>query len=201
MKRRELCQIMLTGGIISLLPSPAGAESGDNIFNVIKTRRSVRQYSNKPVAEADIQTMLTCAMMAPSAKNEQPWEFVVIRDTELLAAIAKAAPNASFAAKAPLAILVCLDKSKQIAEGIGIIDVSMAAENLMLAARGLGLGSVFTAAWPVKERMETYARLCNLPDNILPIGLIVIGYPLEAGANHEVERYNPAAVHYNRWQG
>lgn len=199
MKRRTVCQLMLAGGMIGLLPQIARAENSESIFAALRTRRSVRQYTGEPVSDADIRTMLACAMQAPSAKNEQPWEFVVIREPELLAQIAKASPNASFAKNAPLAILVCMDKTKQIIEGIGIIDTSMAAENLMLAARGLGLGSVFTAAWPIPERMETYAKLCNLPERVLPIGLIVIGHPREASDNREIDRYNQGAVHYDKW--
>lgn len=200
MKRRTMCQIMLASGAASLLPIRASAaETGEDVFTVIKTRRSVRQYTDEPVSEADIKTMLECAMLAPSAANEQPWEFVVIRDRDELARIGRINQYASFAKKAPLAILVCLNESRETIKGMAILDVGMASQNLLLAARGLGLGAVFTGIYPIRERMADFAKLCNLPANVLPIGLIVIGHPLEKDANRPADRYQPAAVHQNKW--
>lgn len=199
MRRRAMCQIMLAAGVGSLLPARAKAETGGNIFTVLKTRRSVREYSGEPVSEADIKTMLVCAMQAPSAKNEQPWEFVVIKDRGQLEEIAKLNPNATFAKNAPLGILICLNQSKEVVRGMGILDIGMAAENLMLAARGLGLGSVFTGIFPSQEKMAIFSRICALPQEILPVGFIVIGHPKDADANHEANRYNQSAVHFDKW--
>lgn len=181
------------------LAAKADADAAqDNIFNVLRRRHSVRAYTEQPVSEEAIDQILRYAMMAPSAANEQPWEFVVIRERAMLEKIGAINHYASFAAKAPLAILLCLNEQKEKIRGMGILDMGICAENLMLAATGLGIGSVFTGVYPEKDRMDGFARLCKLPDYVKPIGLIVLGYP--AITNHQSpDRYNKAAIHLNTW--
>lgn len=176
----------------------ADAKTPADIFTILRSRRSVRAYTDEPVSDSDIKTMLECAMLAPSAADEEPWEFIVIREHGLLEQVAAINPYASFAARAPLAILLCLNQQKEKIKGMGIIDMGTCAENLMLAAAGLGLGSVFTGIFPYKDRMDGFSKLCSLPPYVLPIGLIVIGHPKIEG-HHEVDRYNPACVHQNKW--
>lgn len=100
----------------------------------------------------------------------------------------------------PLAILLCLNRDKEKTRGIVILDMGMCAENLMLAAATMGIGSVFTGCYPVNEIMDKYRAICGLPANIDPIGLIVLGRPNELPRERK-ERFNPALVHYNTWQG
>lgn len=204
--RRLFCMATMAGTVLLL---PKFSQSADNesgqadqigIFTAIDTRRSIRAFTSEPVSDEAIQQMLKAAMMAPSAANEQPWEFVVIREKEILDHIGDINHYATYAAKAPLAILVCLNKNKEKIMGMGIIDVSMSAENLLLAATGLQLGAVFTGIYPLKERMDKFAELFNLPDHILPIGLIIIGHPLHKEIKMEPGRFNPQAIHYGKWQ-
>lgn len=198
MTRREFALAGLAAGGALALPALAGAESGPDFFNVIRERHSVRAYADEPVSDADVETMLRCAMQAPSAANEQPWDFIVIRDRDLLDQAAGINPWAGFVRKAPLAILVCLNGQKEKEKGMGIIDMGACSENLLLAATALGLGAVFTGIYPLKDRMEGFSRLCGLPDYVQPIGLIVIGKPKGEAPGFK-DRYNPAAVHQNRW--
>lgn len=189
--------ILTTAGVANAAQDDT---SGDAVLNAIKTRRSVRTYADRPVAEAAIKNMLEAAMLAPSAVNEQPWEFVVIQDKQLLKDVASEHPNAAFAAQAPLAILACLNEQKLKAPGMGQIDLAMAAQNLLLAAHAQGLGAVFTGIYPLKEKMESFRKMFGLPDYVEPAGLIVIGYPRVTDKAPVPNRYNPKAVHQNKWR-
>lgn len=173
--------------------------TGPDFFTVVKNRHSVRSYTAEPVSDADIETMLRCAMQAPSAANEQPWEFIVIRDKDILEKAGTINHWAKFAKNAPLGILVCLNTQKEKEKGMGIIDIGACSENLLLAATALGLGGVFTGIYPYRDRMEGFSELCALPPYVEPIGLIVIGHPKVA--DHKfTDRFNPEAIHQDKWQ-
>lgn len=203
-RRGILGALALSAATIICLPLNAKADSAEapamDVFKAIKTRRSVRAYADRDITDADLKAILDAAMLAPSAANEQPWEFVAIRGKDTLGKIGEINQYASYAKKAPVAILVCLNENKEKIKGMGIIDVSMSAQNLMLAARGLGIGSVFTGIYPEKDRIEKFRKLCGLPDSVTPIGLIVLGYPAIPG-EHTVDRFNKAAIHEEKWGG
>jgi flavin reductase (DIM6/NTAB) family NADH-FMN oxidoreductase RutF len=137
-------------------------------------------------------------MAAPTAVNKQPWHFVVVTDKNVLSAISEATPNASMAAKAPLAIVVCGDMNKAL-EGGGrdfwVQDASAATENILLAAHALGLGAVWTGTYPNQERCAKIAKLLHLPQNLVPLNTIVIGYPAENPTPKD--KWNPQNVSYN----
>lgn len=201
-RRNFLGLSVLAATGFAAMPMLARADgTGDapmDLYTAIKTRRSVRAYTDRQIADSDLQKILEAAMLAPSAANEQPWEFVIIRDKKILDKVTGINQYASFAKKAPVCILVCLNEGKEKIRGMGIIDVSMCAQNLMLAARGLGIGTVFTGIYPDKDRIEKFQKLAGLPANVIPIGLIVMGYP-EIPGNHMVDRYNKDAIHHDKW--
>lgn len=200
MNRRDFGKITGVALAAVCMGSAAHAQDagGDSIFDVLQRRHSVRAYTDKPISDQDMEKILRCAMMAPSAANEQPWEFIVIKDAEILKHIGEINHYASYAAKAPAAVLVCLNTQKEKIKGMGILDMGICSENLMLAATGLGIGSVFTGIYPFEDRMAGFSRLCALPDYVQPIGLIVLGYP--AITQHTPpDRFNAAAIHINKW--
>lgn len=201
MTRRKFAQTaLLAGAALACLPSAAGsAEQSAGFFTVLRNRHSSRAFTDEPVSKEDLETMLRAAMQAPSAANEQPWEFVVITDKSLLSQVGAINSWARYAKDAPMAILVCLNENKEKEKGMGIVDMGICSENLMLSATALGLGSVFTGIYPYKERMQGFAKLCGLPDYIEPIGLIVVGHP-KITDHKPVDRFNPDAIHYNTWQ-
>jgi nitroreductase len=166
-------------------------------IQAILTRRSIRKYLNKPVPEDVLQQVLRAAMYAPSACNQQPWQFVIIDDRKLLSEIPKIHPYAAMAVQAPLAILVCGDVSLEQVPGYWVVDCSAAVQNLLLAAHALGLGAVWTGVYPQQERVEQFRRLLGLPKNVIPHSLIPLGYPAEQ-APHE-ERYRPDRMRHNGW--
>lgn len=186
---------------ISIFSTAARANSDKTVdlFDAIATRRSCRQFTDKTVPMEVIEKILRSAMYAPSALNEQPWEFIIIQDKTLLNRLGEANHNAAFSKNSPLAILVCLNENKVKAPGMAVVDMGMCAQNILLAAHGLGLGAVFTGIYPDKNRMNNFSELCGLPKKILPFGLIVLGYPKIDNRRELPDRFNREAIHFNKW--
>jgi nitroreductase len=170
-----------------------------DLFDAIHTRRSIRAYTDQPVSEADLDTMLRAAMAAPSAGNAQPWHFVVVTDRSILAAIPDIHPHATMCKTAPLAIAVVAELALEKYPGFGYwtLDCSAAVENLLLAARGLGIGTVWCGIYPRPERMEGLARLLGLPEGVTAHALVVAGHP--AQEFKVVDRFKPERIHKNGW--
>jgi nitroreductase len=148
----------------------------------IMTRASVRAYKEKAVEDGKIDTLLRAGMAAPTAGDKRPWRFVVVTDQDQLEAIAETSPYSEFIAKAPLAIIVCGDTRKTF-DGDGrefwVQDASAATENILLAAHALGLGAVWTGCHPIRERCKAIAEILELPNEVIPLNVIAIGYPLQ----------------------
>jgi len=161
------------------------------------TRRSIRTYRDEPVSEEAIETLLRAAMAAPSAGNEQPWHFVVIRDRAVLDAIPSAHPHAQMAAGAPLAIVVCGDERLAKYEGFWVQDCAAATENLLLAAHASGLGAVWCGVYPSEERVAAVRGLLAVPEQITPFCLIVLGHPDESKGPGD--RFDAARVHDDKF--
>ncbi|MDE5833264.1 MAG: nitroreductase family protein [Desulfovibrio sp.] len=194
------------GGACAVCAAPAVANAApdnaaETVINNILTRRSVRSFNIEPVSEQDIQILLQCAMAAPSAVNEQPWDFVVITDSDTLEKIAASNKYARFAASAPLGILVCLNNDKVKEREMCVLDIGMASQNIMLAAHALGLGSVFTGIYPHEDRVKGYRDLLGLPASVVPMGLIVIGHPQDAADKTAPDRFKQENIHMQNWSG
>lgn len=184
----------------------ANAQNTGNPHNValenIATRTSVRSYLDKPVDATLIEQLLRAGMAAPTAVNRQPWHFVVITDRTKLNELAKANPHAGMLMKAPLAIVVCGDMKKALtgeAQEFWVQDCSAATENILLAANALGLGAVWTGTYPDKKRCEAVAAVLNLPDHLIPLNTIVIGYPDKE--NTPKDKWKPENISYNTYGG
>ena len=166
-------------------------------FDAIYSRRSIRKYESKAVEPEKIQKLLTAAMYAPSARNTQSWQYIVITERSVLKTIMDVHPYAQMLAEAPLAIIVCGDKTMEPNEGYLNTNCSAATQNILLAAQASGLGSVWLGVYPRQERMKGIAGLFKLPEHIIPISLIALGYPAEK--KMDPGRYLPERVHYNKW--
>lgn len=169
-----------------------------NTIDCLLNRRSIRKYKDKIVSKEIIDIILEAAMYAPSARNLQPWHFVVIAKKEMLNKLSEVHPYAKMLKEAPMAILVCGDQS--IDENVGYLAQNCAAatQNILLAAHDLGLGSVWLGVYPREPRIQAMKELFNLPEHVLPISLIAIGYPDEE--KPRPERFIPERVHYEGWQ-
>ena len=166
-------------------------------MEAISTRRSVRSFTSKPIAKEIVEELLRAAMSAPSAGNEQPWQFVVMDDRRMLDRIIDVNPNAKMCKEAQAAILVCGDTSKEKYPGFWVQDCSAAAQNILLAAHDKGIGSVWTGVYPIEERVEGFKRLLGLPENVVPFCLVPLGYP--AKQVPQVDRFQRDRVHHNGW--
>lgn len=168
------------------------------VLDNIATRTSIRDYEARPVEQTKVDNMLRAAMAAPTAMNKQPWHFVVVNQRSVLDALSEANPNAKMLKKAPLAIVVCGDTEKMI-EGGGrdfwIQDASAATENLLLAAHAMGLGAVWTGAYPSEERCNSISKVLSLPNNLIPLNMVVIGYPAEHP--HPKDKFKEENMSYN----
>ena len=174
---------------------------GNAIVECIMTRTSIRQYTDQTVSADTIETLLRAGMAAPTAVNKQPWHFVVVTDREKLNGLAVANPNAGMAQKAPLSIVVCGDMKKTLegpARAFWIQDCSAATENILLAAHALGLGAVWTGLYPNEDRAKAVSELLKLPETIIPLCAIVIGYPAEQP--QPKDKWLPENVSYNEYK-
>lgn len=169
----------------------------DNIIN----RTSVRSYTEQPIKQEKIELLLRAAMAAPSACNKQPWHFVVINDRKILDKIPSFSPYASMVREAPLAIVVCGDLNKTLdgwEQDFWVQDCAAATENILLMAHGMGLGAVWTALYPAKDRYLGMQQLLGLPEHVIPLNTIVIGYP--KSETKSKDKWKEDNVSYNGYQ-
>ena len=166
-------------------------------LQAIRSRRSIRKFTGKEIPDEIITKLLEAAMYAPSARNTQPWHFVLINRREILDKIPHLHPYAEMCYKAGAAILVCGDSETEKLEGYIALNCGAATQNILLAAHDLGLGAVWLGVYPRKERTEPLSLLFNLPPHIIPVSLIALGYPGEKIATPE--RFKAEKIHYNVW--
>jgi nitroreductase len=166
-------------------------------IKAIITRRSIRKFKKEPISEVLINELLEAGMYAPSSGNQQPWHFIVVTNKRILNAIPSFHPHSKMLKEAPLGILVCCDKFLEINKDMGVQDCSAATENILIAANAKGLGAVWLGIHPRKERENGMRRLLKIPENVIPISFISIGYPNEKKTIEE--RFKNSRVHYNKW--
>ncbi len=168
-----------------------------NTIDAILQRRSVRKYKSDPILDEHLNTLLKAAMYAPSARNTQPWEFIVVKDKTKMNAIADANPYAKMIKDAPLAIVVCGDTSKEAFPGFWIQDCSAATQNILLAAYDLNIGTVWTGVHPKAERVEPIKEIFNIPEHIIPLCVIVLGY-IDSELP-SVDRYDASKIKFDTY--
>ena len=168
----------------------------DKRLQLIFKRRSIRKFTPEPISDEEIRSLLQAGMAAPSAHNKQPWYFIVIKERTLLNRIAEVHPYARMLYDAPLSIAVCADPSLT-SSTYWVLDCSAAAENILLAATALGLGSVWIGIYPRQERMKTIKKILSVPDHFQVLSLIAIGHPAEK--KEARTQFNPQRVFLNSW--
>ncbi|MBN1857685.1 nitroreductase family protein [Candidatus Bipolaricaulota bacterium] len=166
-------------------------------MDVIIGRRSIRRYQDRLVPEDVVERLLKAAMAAPSAGDEQPWHFLVIRSSEKRVGVARVHPYAQMVKQAPVAIIVCGDPRLEKYDGFWVQDCSAATENLLLSARALGLGAVWCGVHPVGERETALRSVLGIPQEIVPFAVVAVGYPADEPA--PADRYKPERVHRGSW--
>ena len=166
-------------------------------LDAILSRRSIRTYTAEPVSDQHIENLLRAGMAAPSAGNQQVWEFVIVDERRLLDAIPTVHPYAQMCAQAPLCIIVCADPSREKYAGFWVQDCSAATQNILVAAHALGLGAVWLGIAAGGDRAQQLADLLQLPDGIEPLAMIALGHPAETVEPED--RFDPLKTHHNGW--
>jgi len=161
-------------------------------------RRSIRKYTDKYVSDESVKELLKAAMAAPSAGNQQTWDFIVVRDRTLIDEIPKFHPNAQMLPGAPVVIIVCgvLEREKKYA-GYWVQDCSAAVENILIEAQFLGLGAVWLGIYPMEDRVARMKELFKIPKDVIPLAVISIGYP--DVVKEASQRYDEQKIHINVW--
>ena len=168
-----------------------------DLFSALLKRRSIRKYTDQAIPSGAMDKLLKSAMYAPSAMNNQAWQFIVVNQRKKLDKILKVISHAEMLKSAQAAVLICGDLNLE--KNIDYIqqNCSAATQNLMLCAHGLGLGSCWIGVYPVKETISGLQELFKLPEYVIPISLVSLGYPAENPIAED--RFKTEKVHFNKW--
>jgi nitroreductase len=167
------------------------------VKKAIFERRSIRKYSNKPIPDETVTELIRAGMYAPSAGNQQSWEFYIIKDKEKINKIKEFHPYATMVRSAGALILVCGNTNREKVNGCWVQDCSAATQNMLLAAHDMGIGSVWLGIHPMEDRIAGAKKLFNLPEGIEPLSIISFGYPAEK--KPIPERFNSKFIHTDVW--
>lgn len=167
------------------------------IKEAIQMRRSVRTFEPTPVEREKVEEILKAAMQAPSAHNQQPWEFLVVEDQEKLKELSQVHQYAAPLAGAPVGIVVLVNRNRLKAEAFWQQDIAAAVENMMLQAVDLGLGTLWMGIAPDEENMASVKQMCQLPDEVEAFGLFAVGY---SDRNRFKDRFDASRIHWGTYK-
>lgn len=171
----------------------------DDIIDCILSRRSIRRYTHQEVEKEKLTLLLKAAMAAPNACNSQPWEFVVVTDKSILAKLQSALYSGRY--EAPAAIVVCANldiANSSSARFYWVQDCSAATENILIAAVGLGLGTVWVGVHPLPGVIKPVSEILNLPQEVMPLCVVYVGYPDEVRPPRT--QYNEHRVYWDQYE-
>ena len=169
-----------------------------DILETIYSRRSIRIYDRKKLEKETITNLLKAAMAAPSASNSRPWEFVVVTDEAKINLLRSKIKYGNY--NAPAIIIICSNLAiaqNESAYKYWVQDCSAAAENLLLAAAGLGLGTCWVASYPKEDIINLLRETLGIPDDVVPLNLIYVGYPAEEKAPRT--QYDETRIHWEKY--
>jgi len=164
----------------------------EHMPNYLFHRTSVRKYQSRPVEPEKTEKMLRAAMQAPSAGDQQPWEFYVVTNPETLEKLSQVSPYAGMTKDAPAAIVSAYRKECMMPE-YAQIDLSIAMENLWLETDALSLGGVWLGIAPLEDRMDAVEKILNMPDTLRAFAIFPYGYPAEE--KKQQDRFDPDRIH------
>lgn len=166
-------------------------------LEAILSRRSVRSYTGEPVSDDHIEAILRAAMAAPSAGNQQPWRFIVLKDRAVLDAAAETTPYGKMLREAAFGLVIAADTRDLKHEVMWQQDCSAATQNALIAIHALGLGAVWLGFWPKMERVTPLKEALAMPEGIEPMAVLAVGHPAEH--KPPAERYDADKVWVDRW--
>ncbi len=145
-------------------------------MSLILSRKSIRKFTTEGVDQTSIDAMLTAAMQAPSARNQQPWEFIVIKNKPMIDQLSEVSNGAKPLKSAPLAIMPVIKKDAP-APHMCPQDLAAATQNILLTATELNLGAVWIGVFPLEDRIQKVREIIDLPSHLTPFCMIAIGHP------------------------
>lgn len=166
-----------------------------NVLELLMSRRSIRKYKEQPVDKTILEELLKAAMCAPTASNNQPWEFVAINDEEIMKSLRAVLYFGPY--NAPAAIVVCANMKlapKGPYKEVWVQDCSAATENILIAAAGMGLGAVWIGAYPNQNAVKDIQSVLAIPEEVIPLSVIYVGYAAEE--KEPRTQYNPKRVYW-----
>ncbi len=166
-------------------------------LEAIRTRRSIRKYTNQPVTDDQVKILLESAMAAPTCVDNMDWQFVVIRSRAHMEKIMQLKPgNADMLRSASAAIMVCGDMELAYPGNpdYWIQDCAAATQNILIAATAMGIGSVWLGVFPNTARSQALQEYFNLPDYLVPFSVVSLGYPAEQKSARN--RYDSSKIHF-----
>jgi nitroreductase len=169
-----------------------------NILDTIFLRRSIRVFDRRKVDQTVLIDLLKAGMAAPSASNSRPWEFILVTDEAILEKLQSSLAYGKY--NRPAAAVVCANLSiakNESAYRFWVQDCSAASENILIAAAGMGLGTVWIGAYPKEDVMQTLREILDIPEDIYPLNIIYIGYPAED--KDARTQFEESRVHWNRY--
>ncbi len=168
-------------------------------MNEIFVRRSIRKFNNKKIEQEKVEKLLKAGMQAPSAGNQQPWEFLVIDDREILDKLSTAGAYSSMLKTATLAIITLITNNDMRFPEYYQQDMGAATQNILLEAVALDLGAVWIGVEPDTLRKDFIAETFGLPSQIIPFSIIAVGYPEDGCENKFIDRFDYSKVKYNKY--
>jgi len=139
-------------------------------------RRSTRNFIDSPVHDDVIDQLLMSAMQAPSAKNQQPWEFMVIKNREVLDRLSEVSNGARHLKKAPIAIITLMRDTKT-SPYMRPVDMAAATQNILIEATEQNLGSLWIGVYPLDERIDNIKKIVTIDETLTPFSIVALGYP------------------------
>ena len=166
-------------------------------IQAILGRRSIRKFTGEKIPEKDVKKFLEAAMAAPSACNQQPWHYIVVKEKETFNKIMEAQPYTKMLEKASVAVVVCADPALQTCPGFWVQDCSAATENLLLAVHALGYGATWCGLYPNDDVVWKIRKIFDMPKEVYPLCVVAVGVPGEE--KPPADRFKQERVHSEKW--
>ena len=193
MKKVALCALSIC--LLACNDSQVSNKNNEEIIlEHIMSRKSVRQYTERPVQIETIEEIIKVGMSAPTGKDRRPWEFIIVDDREKLDKLSEGLPHAKMLKKASVAIVVA---GNEETSHYWYLDCSAAAQNILLAIEAKGLGGVWTCAYPFEDRVKHVQQELGMPAMVKPLCIIPVGYPM--GIHKAKDKFNKAKIHHGKW--
>ncbi len=167
-------------------------------LEAIFKRRSIRDFKDTPIKNEDIEILLRAAFSAPTAVNAQPWEYIVLTESEIIEKLKGKLYFARY--NAPAAIVVCGNMDLALKgpdKDLWIEDCSAAIQNILLASTDIGIASLWIGIYPVASRVSSVRKILDIPEHVVPLAMVYLGYP-----SHELEgrcRYNEKRIYWQKY--